>query len=253
MFNYFIKFSLNNRLLILAGAVIVLAIGIYQANQLPVDVLPDLSRPRVIVMVECLGMAPEEVETLVTTPIETYLNGATGVTAIRSSSTAGLVVLIIEFDWKMEAIRCRQIVDERLQLAAAQLPPDIIPRMTPMASMMGQIMLLTLWDEKDELSPMELRSFADWVVRKQILSAGGVSEVLVIGGDYKQFQVQCRMDDMFKYGVSFENIKKALEESNRNVTGGFLTNQGQKEFLVRSIGRVEQLDDLKNLVVKNNS
>ncbi|MDR1492153.1 MAG: efflux RND transporter permease subunit [Planctomycetaceae bacterium] len=206
-----------------------------------------------MVMVECSGMAPEEVETLVTTPIETYLNGATGVTAIRSSSTAGLVVLIVEFDWKMEAIRCRQIVDERLQLAAAQLPPNIIPRMAPLASMMGQIMLLTIWDEKGELSPMELRSFADWVVRKRILSAGGVSEVLVIGGDYKQFQVQCRMDDMFKYGVSFENIKKALEESNRNVTGGFLTDQGQREFLVRSIGRVEQLDDLKNLVVKGNS
>jgi len=253
MFNKIIQFSLNNRFIILVFAAILLVVGSYQVTQLPVDVLPDLSRPRVIVMAECTGMAPEEVEMLVTVPIETYLNGATGVTAIRSSSTAGLVILTIEFDWNMEVIRCRQIVDERLQLARERLPAGIVPRMIPMASMMGQVMHLTIWDEKNELSPMELRSLADGVVRKRILSAGGVSEVLVIGGDVKQFQVQARIDDMFRHGVTFDDIQNALEGSNRNVTGGFLTDQGSKKLLVRSIGRVEKPDDLKSLVVKGTS
>ncbi|MCL2120594.1 MAG: efflux RND transporter permease subunit, partial [Planctomycetaceae bacterium] len=178
MFNALIRLSLNNRVLVLAFAVILLGTGLYQATQLPVDVIPDLTRPRVIVMVECAGMAPEEIVSLVTTPIETYLNGATGVTALRSNSTAGLVVLTIEFDWNMDAIRCRQIVDERLRLVTGQLPSGIVPRIAPMGSMMGQIMYLTIWDEANELSPMEIRSLADWTVRTRILGAGGVSEVL---------------------------------------------------------------------------
>ena len=253
MFNTIIRFSLNNRLIVLVFAVILLFVGGYTTTQLPVDVLPDLSRPRVVVMVECKGMAPEEVETLVTVPIETYLNGATGVTAIRSSSTAGLGLITIEFEWGMETIRCRQIVDERLQLATGQLPQGITPRMAPMASMMGQIMYLTLWDEKNELSPMELRTLADWVVRKRILSAGGVSEVLVIGGDYKQYQVLANLEEMAKHRVTLTDIQSALEGSNRNVTGGFLTDQGPNEFLVRSIGRIEKPEELNLLVVKPDS
>ena len=253
MFNHAIKFSLNNRLVILVFAALMLAVGSYQAIHLPVDVLPDLSRPRVIVMAECKGMAPEEVESLVTTPIETYLNGATGVTALRSQSTAGLVVLTIEFDWNREPLRCRQIVDERLQLAAERLPPGITPRMLPMASMMGQMMYLTIWDEQNELSPMELRTLADWTVRTRILSSGGISEVLVIGGDVKQYQVLGRIDDMFRHRVTFDDIQRALEGSNRNVTGGFLTDQGPQEMLVRSMGRVETATELKNLVVKGDS
>ena len=253
MFNKIIQFSLNNRFIILIFAVGLLVVGGWQVTRLPVDVLPDLSRPRVIVMAECTGMAPEEVETLVTIPIETYLNGATGVTAIRSSSTAGLVILYVEFEWSMEAIRCRQIVDERLQLAQDRLPEGIVPRMIPMASMMGQVMHLTIWDEENELSPMELRSLADGVVRKRILSAGGVSEVLVIGGDVRQFQVLARLDDMLSFGVTFADMQRALEGGNRNVTGGFLTGRGSQEYLVRSIGRVDHSEDLKSLVVKGNS
>jgi HME family heavy-metal exporter len=253
MFNAIIRFSLNNRLIILAFAAILLVVGGYQTTQLPVDVLPDLSRPRVIVMVECPGMAPEEVEVLVTVPIETYLNGAMGITSIRSSSSAGLVSITIEFDWSMEAVRCRQIVDERLQMAAGRLPVGIVPHMLPMASMMGQVMHLTIWDEDDELSPMELRSLADWVVRKRLLGAGGVSEVLVIGGDVMQYQILARIDDMFRHGVTFDDLQKSVEGNNRNVTGGFLLNQGPQEILVRSIGRLEKLDDLKSLVVKGTS
>ena len=250
MFNHIIQIALNNRVLVLALAAVLMIVGIYQANQLPVDVLPDLNRPRVVVMVECPGMAPEEIVSLVTTPIETYLNGAAGVTALRSSTTAGLVVVTIEFGWDMDANRCRQIIDERLRLAADQLPFGIVPRIAPMGSMMGQIMYLTIWDEADELSPMDIRSLADWTVRRRILSSGGVSEVLVIGGDLKQYQVLVRIDDMFRHSVTFDDIEIALSGSNRNVTGGFLTDQGPQEILVRSIGRVEELDELKHLVVK---
>jgi len=253
MFNHFIKFSLNNRFLVLTCAAILLVVGSYQATQLPVDVLPDLSRPQVIVMAECKGMAPEEVKSLITVPIETYLNGATGVTALRSNSTAGLVVITVEFDWSMEPTRCRQIVDERLQLAADRLPPGIVPRMAPMGSMMGQIMYLTIWDEKNELSPMELRTLADWTVRTRLLGSGGVSEVLVIGGDVKQYQVLGRINDMFRHRVTFDDIQRALEGSNRNVTGGFLTDQGPQELLVRTIGRVERPEELRNLIVKDDS
>jgi len=253
MFTALIRFSLSNRVLVLALAAVLLTVGAYQARQLPVDVIPDLNRPRVVVMVECPGMAPEEIVSVVTTPIETYLNGARGVTALRSNTTAGLVVITIEFDWNMEAIRCRQIVDERLRLITDQLPPGIVPRIAPMGSMMGQIMYLTIWDEKNELSPMEIRSLADWTVRRRILSSGGVSEVLVIGGDLKQYQVLGRIDDMFRHRVTFDDIQEALEGSNRNVTGGFLTDQGPQEILVRSIGRIEEPNELKNLVVKGDS
>jgi HME family heavy-metal exporter len=227
--------------------------GVYQTQKLQVDVLPDLSRPRIIVMTECSGMAPEEVETLVTVPIETYLNGATGVTAIRSSSTSGLSAITVEFEWNMEAFRSRQIVDERLQLAIERLPAGIVPRMVPMASMMGQVMYLTVWDEKDELSAMELRTLADWVLRKRILSASGIAEVLVIGGDVKQYQVRARVDDMFRYNVSLDDLRRALEGSNRNVTGGILTEQGVHELLVRSEGRLKEPNDLKSLTVKSDT
>ncbi|MGL4943244.1 MAG: efflux RND transporter permease subunit [Thermoguttaceae bacterium] len=253
MFTSIINFSLHNRLLVLALSVLLIVFGGYRATLLPVDVLPDLSRPRVIVMAECLGMAPEEVETLVTVPMEMYLNGASGVTTLRSSSTSGLSVLTIEFDWSIDPFRCRQIVEERLQLARDRLPAAVTPRMLPMASMMGQVMYLTLWDEAEHLSPMELRSLADRVVRPRILNAGGVSEVLVIGGDVRQYQVLTRLDDMFRNHVTLADIRRALEGSSRNVTGGVLTGQGPDELLVRSIGRVETIDDLRSLVVKGDN
>ena len=253
MFDRLIKYSLNNRFLVLVMAAVLLATGAYQTSQLPVDVLPDLNRPRVVVMVECKGMAPEEIAALVTVPIETYFNGATGVMALRSSMSAGLTVITVEFDWDMDPVRARQIVDERLQLAVEKLPPGIVPRMLPMASLMGQILYLTIWDEEDKLSPMELRTLADWTVRQRILGSGGVSEVLVMGGDVKQYQVLARINDMFRHNVTFDDIQRALEGSNRNVSGGFLTGQGPQEILVRSIGRIERPEELRNLVVRGDS
>ncbi|MBQ6618797.1 MAG: efflux RND transporter permease subunit [Thermoguttaceae bacterium] len=252
MFNTIIRFSLNHRLIVLVFAAVLLCVGITTARRLSVDVLPDLNRPRVVVMAECPGMAPEEVETLVVVPIETYLNGAAGVKALRSSSTAGLATVTVEFDWGAEMGNCRRIVDERLQLSAEQLPEGIVPRMIPTGSMMGQVMYLTLWDDAEELSGMELRSLADWVVRKRILALGGVAEVLVIGGDLKQYQVLADIDQMAKFQVTFSDIEEALRGSNRNVTGGFLTDQGPNELLVRSMGRVDDYRQLQSLVVNPN-
>ena len=226
MFNWIIRFSLNNRLVILAVALGVFLYGIYQARRLPVEVIPDISRPRVTVITECTGMAPEEVETLVTVPLETYLNGANGITSIRSSSTAGLSVITIEFDWNMEPLTCRQNVDERIQQTMEKLPQDIHPQMTPVVSMMAQLMFLTVWDESGELSPMDVRTISDWTVRKQLLEIPGISEILVIGGDVRQYQVQANLADMQRYGLTLADLEAALQQSNRNVTGGFLTKQG---------------------------
>ena len=249
MFNTIIRFSLNNRLAVIAAAVFLAAAGFVCMRKMPVDVLPDLNRPRVVVMAESPGMAPEEVETLVTLPLETYLNGAAGVVALRSSSTVGLSMLTIEFGWGNDPLRCRQIVEERLQMAAELLPPGVTAQMAPMASMMGQIMYLTLWDETGDISPMELRTLADWTVRPRILSIAGVSEVLVIGGDRKEYQVLADLKAMYQFGITFDAIKEALEGSSRNVTGGFLTGTGPNELLVRTIGRIDDYRQLNDLVV----
>ncbi len=253
MFNFIIRFSLNNRLITLLFAVILAGTGAYLASRMPIDVLPDLNRPRVVVLTECPGMAPEEVESLVTVPIETYLNGAAETLAIRSNSTAGLSVITIEFNWNTELFRCRQIINERLQMAQGDLPETITPRMIPSASMMGQMMQLAFWDDDEKMAPMDLRTIADWVIRKRILAIPGISEVLVMGGDVRQFQIQARAEDMFRYNVSFDELEKALVGSNRNVTGGFMGQRSETEILVRTIGRIEKLNDLKSLAVKPES
>jgi CzcA family heavy metal efflux pump len=253
MFNAIIRFSLQHRLLVFVGALLLLGVGGYQAAHLPIDVLPDLNRPRVTIMTEALGMAAEEVEMRVTTPLETVLNGATGVLAVRGNSTVGLSIITVEFDWGTNVYAARQIVGEKLTLAAHRLPEDVKPQMAPISSVMGQIMILGLWSEKEEPSPRELRTIADWEIRKQLLSVSGVAEVFVMGGERAQYNALVRPDDLLKYGVTLGEVEKALRESSENVTGGYLTNQGAEEFLVRSMGQVTDVRDLQNLVVKPRS
>ena len=250
MFNAIIRFSLQHRLLVFVGALLLLGIGTYQASQLPIDVLPDLNRPRVTIMTEALGMAAEEVEMRVTTPLETVLNGATGVLAVRGNSTVGLSIITVEFDWGTNVYAARQIVGEKLTLAAHRLPEEVKPQMAPISSVMGQIMILGLWSEKEQPSPRELRTIADWEIRKQLLAVSGVAEVFVMGGERAQYHALVRSDDLVKYGVTLCEVEKALGESSQNVTGGYLTNQGAEEFLVRSIGQVTDVKDLEDLVVK---
>lgn len=249
MLNSIIRFSLQNRLLVIAFAVFLLAYGGWQAYQLPIDVFPNLNRPRVVVMTEAPGMAPEEVETLITFPLETVLNGATGVQAVRTQSGVGLSVIYVEFDWGTDIYNDRQIVAERLALSTDQLPPSVKPQLMPISSIMGQIMIMGMYSDGGVTPPMELRTMADWVVRQRLLTIPGVSQVVVMGGERKQFQVLVNPNDMLRYGVTLHEVKQALTESNQNTAGGYLDDQGPNELLVRSLGRVTTVDELGRIVI----
>ncbi|TWU27483.1 efflux RND transporter permease subunit [Bythopirellula polymerisocia] len=249
MLNGIIRFSLQNRLLVIAIALFLLGYGAWQASQLPIDVFPNLNRPRVVVMTEAPGMAPEEVETLITFPIETVLNGATGVQAVRTSSGIGLSVVYVEFDWGTDIYNDRQIVAERLALATETLPPRVKPQLMPISSIMGQIMMIGMTADADT-TPMQLRTLADWVVRQRLLTIPGVSQVIVMGGERKQFQVLVDPDKLLRFGVSLHEVKIALKQSNQNTAGGYLDEQGPNEFLVRSLGRVKSVREIGDIVVK---
>jgi len=251
MLNAIIRFSLQHRVLVTALSLFVLGYGAWKVYELPIDVFPDLNRPRVTVMTEAHGMAPEEVETLISIPMETALNGATDVLAVRSTSSVGLSVINVEFDWGTDIYNDRQIVAERLALVAETLPPDVKPQLAPVSSIMGQIMIIGLVStDPDKVSPMELRTLADWEVRQRLLAISGVSQVFVMGGQRKQFQVLANPGDMLRLGVTMHEIETAVAESNENATGGYLDEQGPHELLVRSLGRIRTIDDLKNVVVK---
>ena len=188
MLNKIIKFALNNRLVVLAVAILLLGIGTYTAVNMEVDVFPDLNAPRVAVMTEAKGMAPEEVERLVTFPIETAVNGATNVRRVRSSSTTGFSIVWVEFDWGTDVYRARQIVSEKLSLVSEELPDYIgKPVMGPQSSILGEVMIIGL--TSDSTSLMDLRTYADWTIRPQLLATGGVAQVAVLGGDVKEYQI----------------------------------------------------------------
>lgn len=250
MLNSVIRFALRQRLLVVAMAIFLVLYGSWQISELPIDVFPNLNRPRVTVMTEAHGMAPEEVETLITFPLETALNGATGVQAVRTASGVGLSVVWVEFDWGTDIYNDRQIVAERIALVADRLPPEVTPQLAPISSIMGQIMIIGMWSNDGITTPMQLRTLADWVVRQRLFTIPGVSQVFVMGGDRKQFQVLVDPDKLLKYGVTLHEVKEAALRSNRNATGGYLDEQGPSEFLVRSLGRIQTIQDLKNVVVK---
>ncbi len=250
MLNAIIRFALRQRLLVAATAIFLVIYGSWQIFQLPIDVFPNLNRPRVTVMTEAHGMAPEEVETLITFPLETALNGATGVQAVRTASGVGLSVVWVEFDWGTDIYNDRQIVAERIALVADRLPPDVTPQLAPISSVMGQIMIIGMWSDDGKTAPKQLRTLADWVVRQRLLTIPGVSQVFVMGGDRKQFQVLVDPDKLLAYGVTLHEVKTAVQRSNRNATGGYLDEQGPNELLVRSLGRIQTEQDLKDVVVK---
>ncbi len=249
MLNSLIQFSLNQRLLILTLALVVIVAGSIVTQSLPIDVLPDLTRPRVVVMSEAHGYAPEEVEQLVTFPLETAINGANGVMAVRSSSGIGLSMINVEFDWGTDIYVARQIVQERIATVASQLPDDVQPQLGPISSLLGQIMLLGMYSDDAAMDPLELRTLADWVVRQRIMTIPGVSQVITMGGGRKQYQVLVNADLLRKYEVTLPDVERALRASNLNVTGGYV-NRNAQEVLVRGIGRIERPDDLRRVVVK---
>ncbi len=250
MLNSIIRFSLQHRMLVIAAAMLALGYGGWELFHLPIDVFPDLDRPRVTVMTEAPGMAPEEVEAQITIPLESAINGATGVQTLRSSSGVGVSVINVEFDWDTDIYVNRQIVAEKVSLAADRLPDGVKPQLAPISSVMGQIMIVGLWSEGNRTDPMEIRTLADWVVRRRLQTISGVAQVFVMGGGRKQFQVLVDPKAMLSYGVSLGEIEAALRESNINVTGGYLDAQGPNEYLVRVLGRVGSIEDLRELVVK---
>ncbi len=249
MLDAIIRFSLNNRLMVLCIAMILLVVGAWQTTSLPIDVFPNLNRPRVVVITEAGGMAPEEVEALITFPLETALNGASGVMAVRSSSGIGISVIYVEFDWNTDIYADRQIVNERLQLASEQLPENVKPTLAPISSIMGQILMYGMWSEGDVTPAMEVRTLADWVVRQRLLTIPGVSQVFTMGGGRKQFQVLVDPDSLRSFDLTMKQVHEAVSRSNMNATGGYLDDRGANELLVRGLGRVGSLDDLRSLVV----
>ncbi|TWU17529.1 Cobalt-zinc-cadmium resistance protein CzcA [Novipirellula galeiformis] len=250
MLNAVIRFALHQRLLVIAIALFLIGYGTWQTTVMPIDVFPDLNRPRVVIMTEAPGMAPEEVESLITFPIETTMNGANGVEAVRSSSGVGMSVIYVEFAYGTDVYTDRQIVAERMQMVQDRLPQGITTQLAPISSIMGQVLMLGMWSDTPDNSPMDLRMTADWVVRQRLLTIPGVSQVFTMGGERKQFQVLVDPDAMLRFGVTLAEIETAVAESNENGTGGYLDKQGPNELLVRSLGRIESLDDLKKVPVK---
>ncbi len=249
MLNAIIRFALTQRLLVTAAAIFLVCYGTWQASRSQIDVFPDLNRPRVVIMTEAPGLAPEEVETLVTFPIETTMNGASGVQAVRSSSGVGISVIYVEFEWGTDIYNDRQLVNERLQLVQELMPEGVKPTLAPISSIMGQILMLGMWSDDNVTEPLELRTLADWVVRQRMLTIPGVSQVFTMGGGRKQFQVLVDPDAMLRYGVTLREVKQAVQSSNQNATGGYLDEQGPNELLVRSLGRVQSVEDLQKVVV----
>src|SRR5262245_49966383 len=247
MIDGIILWSLRNRLLVLVGGAVLLVWGSYVALTMPIDVFPDLTAPTVTVIAEAHGMAPEEVESQITFPIETALNGASGVRRVRSSTGVGIAVVWVEFDWGTDIYQARQIVAEKLQLAQAALPPDIDrPVLAPVSSIMGEIMFIAL--TSDRHSPLELKTAADWVVRRRLLAVPGVSQVIPTGGDTKQYQVLVRPDRLAAYGLGVNEVVRALRETNENTSAGFYVDGGE-EYLIHGVGRVHQPDDIAETVV----
>lgn len=248
MLNYLIRFSLSQRLLILLCAVVVLVLGIKKATELPVEVLPDLTKPTVTVLTESAGFAPEEVETLVTIPLENSLMGVTGVSRLRSVNDVGLSLIFVEFEWGTDIYQARQFVQERLTGASEALPEGVSPYMTPVASLMGNILLVGLADPTGVTSPRDLRTLADWTVARRLQAIPGIAEVLSMGGGVKQVQVQPDPDKMLALDVSFDEIYTATQQAVKNTTGGFLTESAQ-EVMVRNLAMTTDLDEIANTVV----
>ncbi|MBL7543039.1 MAG: efflux RND transporter permease subunit [Bdellovibrionaceae bacterium] len=248
MLNSIIRFALNHRLLVVAITAFMVVYGAITLKNLPIDVFPDITKPTVTIITESHGMAPEEVETRVTLPIESYLNGIPQVERIRSQSGIGLSVIYIEFEWDTDIYRNRQLVQEKLNLAKEKLPKDIAPTMGPIGSLMGQIQQIALTTQANEVNPMELRSIAEWIIRPRLMTIQGVSQVISIGGGLKQYQILVSAEKMNRYQLTMEQIDKQLSQISQNTTGGFLETSGQ-EFLIRNIGSIDSTEDIKDTLV----
>lgn len=248
MLNRIIHFSLHNRLLVMVASVILIVMGSYTAYHMEVDVFPDLTAPTVVILTEAHGMAPEEVERLVSFPIETAVNGATDVRRVRSSSAAGISIVWVEFEWGTDIYRARQITSEKMSSVGERLPQGVgNPTLAPNSSIMGEIMLISL--TADSTGLMDLRTLADWTIRPRLLATGGVSQVVVIGGEYKQYQILASPQKMKFYNITLTELLRATEQVNTNASGGFMSEFGN-EYIVRGIARTSDIAEIGNSVLK---
>ncbi len=253
MFKWLLFNSLSNRLLVIITGIVLMVYGGYTLTKTPVDVFPDLNKPTVTIMTEAGGMAAEEVEQLITFPLETTMNGLPGVESVRSISSAGLSFIYVTFDWSTEIFRARQMVSERLSSMEEGLPVGVTPRMGPITSIMGEIMQVAIPVDTTKITPMQVREYADWVMRPRLMAIPGVAQVIPIGGEVRQFQVQPNTIRMSELGITHDQLESALKGFSSNTSGGFLELNG-REYLIRNLGRTNRLDDLKNLALttKNN-
>ncbi|MGE5443445.1 MAG: efflux RND transporter permease subunit, partial [Ignavibacteriales bacterium] len=247
MFNAIIRWSLNNKLLIVVATAIFLGTSIYLVKQMAVDVFPEFAPPEVVVQTEAPGLSPEDVEALITFPIESAVNGTPGVGRVRSSSSVGLSTVVIVFKWGTNIYTARQLVNERIQSVQNRFPSGTKPPvMLPVTSAVGWLVKYSL--TSNVVSPMELRTISDWQIRQRILAIGGVASVVSIGGEVKQYQVLVDPLKLRAYDLTLAQVKEAVEKSNINVPGGFIY-WGGAEFAVTGAGRINTLDDLQKTVV----
>lgn len=249
MLNTLIRFSLRHRPFILMAALLVLAFGWQTLRGLPLEVLPDMTKPTVTILTEAPGLAPEEVEVLVTQPLESAIQGVGGLDRLRSNSDVGLSLVFAEFAWGTDIYRARQLVQERMQVALNSLPDGVKPGMTPVSSLMGEILLVGLRSESDAVPPMDLRTLADWTIRRRLQSIPGVAEVLSIGGGVKQIQVQPDPNKLSAFGIAFSEVEDAVTHAAGNATSGYLQ-AGPREIMVRNLGMTTRLEDINQTVVK---
>src|SRR5436190_16245688 len=245
MLNKLIKWSLANRAIVIGASILLLVMGVQTATELPVEVLPDLTKPTVVILTESPGLAPEEVETRVTQPIESALLGVSGLTRLRSNTDVALSLVFAEFAWGTDIYKARTLVQERMQSVREQLPEGTQPFMTPVASLMGEILLVGLRCNVKEgqpnyMHPRDVRALADWTVRRRLQSIPGIAEILNMGGGVKQIEVQPDPYRMQAHGVSFEELETAVKEAASNSTGGFIQN-GPQEIMVRNLAMTVQL------------
>ncbi|MBQ2968999.1 MAG: efflux RND transporter permease subunit [Bacteroidaceae bacterium] len=250
MLNKIIRFSLNNRLLVLVLSVLLMVAGLYTATTMDVDVFPDLNAPTVTVMTEAKGMAPEEVERLVTFPIETAVNGATDVRRVRSSSTTGFSIVWVEFDWGTDIYRARQIVSEKIATVMDALPGHVgTPTLGPQSSILGEVLFVGLTVDGHKTSMQDLRTLADWTIRPRLLATGGVAQVAVLGGEVKEYQILLSPEKMMHYDVSLGEVMEVVSDMNQNATGGTLYEYGN-EYIIRGMLSTNDVDEIGRTVVK---
>ena len=247
MIDKLIAWSLRYRTIVIALSVAFFGWGAYVLREVPLDVLPDVSAPMVTILVEGRGMAPTEMESMVTFPLEASLNGASGIRRVRSATAVGLAVIWVEFDWGQDILRARQIVTEKLALAKSSLPPEADqPFLAPVSSIMGEIMFVAL--ESDRHSPIDVRTMADTVVRRRLLAVQGVSQVISTGGGQKQYQVLVDPVELREHNVTLGQVETALRQANRNSSAGFRVTGGQ-EYLIQGVGRVSSEAEIGSIVV----